>query len=74
MHKYIPEFVIYKLPCTAFPLVMQSQPSDQIKEIVRIRFPISEFIAVTAYQNSAITQLKIANNPFAKGFRFEDEI
>ncbi|PAV75280.1 hypothetical protein WR25_03643 [Diploscapter pachys] len=69
MHKYIPEFVIYKLPCTAFPLVMQPQPSDQIKEIVRIRFPISEFIAVTAYQNSAITQLKIANNPFAKGFR-----
>ncbi|XP_051850646.1 T-box transcription factor TBX21 [Antechinus flavipes] len=32
-------------------------------------FPETEFIAVTAYQNSEITQLKIDNNPFAKGFR-----
>ncbi|GMS89247.1 hypothetical protein PENTCL1PPCAC_11422, partial [Pristionchus entomophagus] len=31
--------------------------------------PTTEFIAVTAYQNNSITQLKIANNPFAKGFR-----
>ncbi|NWX23479.1 TBX3 factor, partial [Aegotheles bennettii] len=29
----------------------------------------TEFIAVTAYQNDKITQLKIDNNPFAKGFR-----
>lgn len=28
-----------------------------------------KFIAVTAYQNDKITQLKIDNNPFAKGFR-----
>jgi len=27
------------------------------------------FIAVTAYQNEKITQLKIDHNPFAKGFR-----
>ncbi|GFR86072.1 T-box transcription factor TBX2 [Elysia marginata] len=27
------------------------------------------FIAVTAYQNEKITQMKIDNNPFAKGFR-----
>nr|CAD2181126.1 unnamed protein product [Meloidogyne enterolobii] len=32
-------------------------------------FPETEFIAVTAYQNSQITDLKIDNNPFAKGFR-----
>lgn len=32
-------------------------------------FPETEFIAVTAYQNDKITQLKIDNNPFAKGFR-----
>ncbi|CAL8304830.1 unnamed protein product [Lota lota] len=32
-------------------------------------FPESQFIAVTAYQNADITQLKIDNNPFAKGFR-----
>ncbi|EMP37722.1 T-box transcription factor TBX2-B [Chelonia mydas] len=32
-------------------------------------FPETDFIAVTAYQNDKITQLKIDNNPFAKGFR-----
>ncbi|XP_034462837.1 T-box transcription factor TBX2b-like [Hippoglossus hippoglossus] len=32
-------------------------------------FPETEFIAVTAYQNEKITQLKIDHNPFAKGFR-----
>ncbi|KAJ1370585.1 hypothetical protein KIN20_032345 [Parelaphostrongylus tenuis] len=37
--------------------------------IARIRLPQTEFIAVTAYQNSTITQLKIEHNPFAKGFR-----
>ncbi|XP_040186246.1 T-box transcription factor TBX21 [Rana temporaria] len=32
-------------------------------------FPETQFIAVTAYQNAEITQLKIDHNPFAKGFR-----
>lgn len=32
-------------------------------------FNETKFIAVTAYQNHRITQLKIASNPFAKGFR-----
>jgi len=32
-------------------------------------FPETEFIAVTAYQNEAITKLKIEHNPFARGFR-----
>ncbi|XP_062843987.1 T-box transcription factor TBX10 [Trichomycterus rosablanca] len=35
-------------------------------------FPETRFIAVTAYQNHRITQLKIASNPFAKGFRTTD--
>ena len=34
-------------------------------------FPDTEFIAVTAYQNDAITQLKIDQNPFARGFRHD---
>lgn len=34
-----------------------------------IIFSETKFIAVTAYQNHRITQLKIASNPFAKGFR-----
>lgn len=33
------------------------------------RFDYTEFIAVTAYQNNEVTQLKICHNPFAKGFR-----
>ena len=32
-------------------------------------FPETKFLGVTAYQNEKITQLKIDNNPFAKGFR-----
>ncbi|XP_068738648.1 T-box transcription factor TBX20-like [Montipora capricornis] len=32
-------------------------------------FPETQFMGVTAYQNPRITQLKIENNPFAKGFR-----
>ena len=32
-------------------------------------FKETQFMAVTAYQNHRITQLKIASNPFAKGFR-----
>ncbi|XP_059405221.1 T-box transcription factor TBX5-like isoform X1 [Carassius carassius] len=37
-------------------------------------FPETPFIAVTSYQNHTITQLKIENNPFAKGFRGNDDI
>uniref|UniRef100_A0AC34Q5M6 T-box domain-containing protein n=1 Tax=Panagrolaimus sp. JU765 TaxID=591449 RepID=A0AC34Q5M6_9BILA len=34
-----------------------------------ISFPETCFMAVTAYQNHRITELKIESNPFAKGFR-----
>ena len=34
-----------------------------------VTFPDTKFLGVTAYQNERITQLKIDNNPFAKGFR-----
>ncbi|CAG5877999.1 unnamed protein product [Menidia menidia] len=60
MHKYQPRFhivranSIMKLPYSTFRTYV---------------FPETEFIAVTAYQNEKITQLKIDNNPFAKGFR-----
>ncbi|KAK2845828.1 hypothetical protein Q7C36_010682 [Tachysurus vachellii] len=60
MHKYQPRLHVVraddllKLPYSAFRTFV---------------FPETEFIAVTAYQNDKITQLKIDNNPFAKGFR-----
>ncbi|XP_026177893.1 T-box transcription factor TBX3 isoform X2 [Mastacembelus armatus] len=60
MHKYQPRFHVVKandilrLPYSTFRTYI---------------FFETEFIAVTAYQNDKITQLKIDNNPFAKGFR-----
>ncbi|XP_055513684.1 T-box transcription factor TBX4 [Leucoraja erinacea] len=36
-------------------------------------FTETTFISVTSYQNHKITQLKIENNPFAKGFRGGDD-
>ncbi|KAM6965661.1 T-box transcription factor TBX3 [Aplochiton taeniatus] len=60
MHKYQPRLHvvkandILKLPYSTFRTYVFSE---------------TEFIAVTAYQNDKITQLKIDNNPFAKGFR-----
>ncbi|KAL5968366.1 T-box transcription factor TBX2-B [Taenia solium] len=60
MHKYQPRFYLIKA-----------------KDVIRLpyssfhsfSFPETVFIAVTAYQNEMITQLKIDHNPFAKGFR-----
>jgi hypothetical protein len=59
MHKYIPRVHV----------VLESD-SSQIKTFT---FMETQFIAVTAYQNTDITQLKIDNNPFAKGFRDNNE-
>ena len=41
--------------------------------LITIPIPDTEFMAVTAYQNTKITQLKIENNPFAKGFRDRED-
>ncbi|CAH0555428.1 unnamed protein product [Brassicogethes aeneus] len=60
MHKYQPTIIISK---TADPRTMRWAPT------ISHTFKETQFIAVTAYQNDAITQLKIDNNPFAKGFR-----
>lgn len=46
------------------------EPADGSGETV-IPLPESTFIAVSAYQNVEITQLKIDKNPFAKGFRYK---
>eukprot|EP00112_Aurelia_sp_Birch-Aquarium-sp1_P010773 Seg2291.1 transcript_id=Seg2291.1/GoldUCD/mRNA.D3Y31 product="T-box transcription factor TBX1" protein_id=Seg2291.1/GoldUCD/D3Y31 len=48
----------------------KSNIENSKKDIARMFvFQETEFMAVTAYQNHMITQLKIASNPFAKGFR-----
>ncbi|XP_072037660.1 T-box protein 1-like [Amphiura filiformis] len=53
----------------------QYQPRIHVLELTERRtlqthsFQETQFVAVTAYQNTDITQLKIDHNPFAKGFR-----
>ncbi|CAF0955072.1 unnamed protein product [Brachionus calyciflorus] len=59
MHKYIPRIHV----C----------PENDSKSVQTFTFMETQFIAVTAYQNTDITQLKIDNNPFAKGFRENSE-
>lgn len=37
-------------------------------QVLTYRYPETQFIAVTAYQNEEVTNLKIKYNPFAKAF------
>lgn len=60
MHKYQPRVHI---------MLADVQENDIFDTTKTFSFPDTEFMAVTAYQNHQITQLKIASNPFAKGFR-----
>ncbi|KAJ1345869.1 hypothetical protein KIN20_000495 [Parelaphostrongylus tenuis] len=69
MHKYIPVLYIYHMP-NAVMWMDQTTPALETSCLVAvIRYDYTEFIAVTAYQNNDVTQLKISHNPFAKGFR-----
>ena len=58
MHKYLPRLHIVE--------VNDLKENENVQTFM---FPETKFIAVTAYQNTDVTQLKIDNNPFAKGFR-----
>ncbi|CAB3401271.1 unnamed protein product [Caenorhabditis bovis] len=60
MHKYQPRLHVVR--CSD----IRNLPYCTFKTFV---FRETEFIAVTAYQNEKVTQLKIDHNPFAKGFR-----
>ena len=61
MHKYQPRILILK--CDDLDKI------NYVQSYSSYIFPSTSFIAVTAYQNSQVTKLKIAHNPFAKGFR-----
>lgn len=71
MHKYQPRFhVILVEPELELGHQVEDIAQDDFRENMRtFVFPETQFMAVTAYQNHMITQLKIASNPFAKGFR-----
>uniref|UniRef100_A0A1I7XA34 T-box domain-containing protein n=1 Tax=Heterorhabditis bacteriophora TaxID=37862 RepID=A0A1I7XA34_HETBA len=60
MHKYQPRLHVVR--CAE----LMNLPYSTFRTFV---FKETEFIAVTAYQNERVTQLKIDHNPFAKGFR-----
>ncbi|XP_066512640.1 T-box transcription factor TBX1-B-like [Hoplias malabaricus] len=66
MHRYQP-----RLHVVLVDHQRESQHSPH-RNFCTFSFPETRFIAVTAYQNHRITQLKIASNPFAKGFRTAD--
>uniref|UniRef100_A0A8B9PIJ6 T-box domain-containing protein n=1 Tax=Apteryx owenii TaxID=8824 RepID=A0A8B9PIJ6_APTOW len=63
MHRYQPRFHVV--------FVDPRRDSERFahENFKSFSFPETQFMAVTAYQNHRITQLKIASNPFAKGFR-----
>ncbi|XP_050521759.1 T-box transcription factor TBX1-A-like [Daktulosphaira vitifoliae] len=63
MHRYQPRFHVLYIPGR------DDGPSHSSNNFKTFMFPETKFTAVTAYQNHRITQLKIASNPFAKGFR-----
>ncbi|CAH0713952.1 unnamed protein product, partial [Brenthis ino] len=63
MHRYQPRLHVVFLPGAG-----QSAAPGTVPYRTFV-FPETGFTAVTAYQNHRITQLKIASNPFAKGFR-----
>ena len=78
MHKYQPRFHlvrasdILQLPYSTFrTYVFKVEKNTKKFQGSQITNVLQEctFIAVTAYQNEKITQLKIDHNPFAKGFR-----
>merc|ERR1719397_325990 len=59
MHKYQPVLHISS----------HTRQQDTLQPPTDFHFPQTIFTTVTAYQNQQITKLKIASNPFAKGFR-----
>ncbi|KAM9574729.1 eomesodermin homolog isoform 1-T1 [Guaruba guarouba] len=63
LHKYQPRLHIVEVTEDGVEDVNDSSKTQTFI------FPETQFIAVTAYQNTDITQLKIDHNPFAKGFR-----
>ncbi|XP_059809622.1 MAX dimerization protein MGA a isoform X5 [Hypanus sabinus] len=65
MHRYLPRLHIISADKST-DVISLSGPN-----VHTFTFPQTEFVAVTAYQNMRITQLKIDFNPFAKGFRDE---
>ncbi|XP_059209138.1 MAX dimerization protein MGA a isoform X4 [Centropristis striata] len=68
MHRYLPQLHVVQTDRAAKDAKL-SGPS-----VVTFSFPQTEFMAVTAYQNSRFSQLKVDYNPFAKGLKEEGSV
>ncbi|KAI1700162.1 t-box domain-containing protein [Ditylenchus destructor] len=77
MHKYQPRVhVLEWSKSQEFPLPNGGHDVDLKDHPGRYKtfvFKETRFMAVTAYQNQLVTEMKIKNNPFAKGFRESDK-
>lgn len=75
MHRYQPRVHVLSLQNESDGQRITGSVGDDAEErqsVVTYKtfsFPETKFMAVTAYQNHRITQLKIVSNPYARGFR-----
>ncbi|CAB3402484.1 unnamed protein product [Caenorhabditis bovis] len=60
MRKYIPIVSIYSV---------SRNPMEPPIRLYQCQFNETKFIAVTAYQNTSVRDLKVSNNKYAQGFR-----
>ncbi|XP_062252885.1 MAX dimerization protein MGA a isoform X2 [Platichthys flesus] len=63
MHRYSPRLHVVQTDKAAKDIKLNAPC------VVTFSFPQTEFMAVTAYQNSRFAQLKVDYNPFAKGLK-----
>lgn len=63
MHRYLPRLHVVQTEKAAKDLKLNAPG------VVTFSFPQTEFMAVTTYQNTQFTQLKVDYNPFAKGLK-----
>ncbi|XP_067287276.1 T-box brain protein 1 isoform X2 [Pseudorasbora parva] len=63
LHKYQPRVHVIEINKSG------DEDTSDPDRVQTFTFPETQFISVTAYQNTDVTQLKIDHNPFAKGFR-----
>nr|XP_061837702.1 MAX dimerization protein MGA a isoform X2 [Nerophis lumbriciformis] len=67
MHRYIPRLHVVQTEKAAKDIKLNTS------NVATFTFQQTEFMAVTAYQNSQFVQLKVDYNPFAKGLK-EDPV
>ncbi|KAL3049805.1 hypothetical protein OYC64_009124 [Pagothenia borchgrevinki] len=65
MHRYLPRLHVIQTEKASEDINLKG------RNLMTFTFPQTEFMAVTAYQNPQLSQLKVDYNPFAKGLKEE---